>query len=89
MASLPVSLAVSTADVAADTEAALNFVEVNRRLIAGASGGGPQALACGVSLPRRVAALLVVSGPAPYGAQGLDFLAGMTKDNVDGYGVAL
>jgi pimeloyl-ACP methyl ester carboxylesterase len=77
------------ADVAADTEAVINFLGVDRCLIAGASGGGPRALACGARLPHRVAALLAVSSPAPYGAKGLDFTAGMTKDNVDGYGVAM
>jgi pimeloyl-ACP methyl ester carboxylesterase len=76
-------------DVVADTEAVLNFLGVGRCLVAGASGGGPQALACGALLPYRVAAVLVVSSPAPYGVDGLDFTAGMSKDNVEGYGVAL
>jgi pimeloyl-ACP methyl ester carboxylesterase len=66
----------TTADVAADTEAVLNYLGVDRCLIAGASGGGPNALACGARLPSRVAALLVVSSPAPYGADDLDFTAG-------------
>src|SRR5215472_16022294 len=77
------------ADVAADTEAVINFLGVGRCLVAGQSGGGPRALACGALLPHRVAAILVVSSQAPYGAEGLDFLAGMSQDNVDGYGVAL
>lgn len=79
----------SVADVAADTEAVINFLGVGRCLVVGASGGGPRALACGARFPHRVAALLVVSSPAPYGAEGLDFLAGMSKDNVEGYGLAL
>ena len=79
----------SVADVAADTEAVINFLGVGRCLVVGASGGGPRALACGAHLPHRVAALLVVSSPAPYGAEGLDFLAGMSKDNVEGFGLAL
>jgi pimeloyl-ACP methyl ester carboxylesterase len=79
----------SVADVAADTEAVINFLGVGRCLVAGVSGGGPRALACGARIPSRTAALLVVSSPAPYGAEDLDFTAGMSKDNVEGYGVAL
>ncbi len=77
------------ADVAADTEAVINFLGVGRCLVAGASGGGPRALACGARLPYRVAAILVIASPAPYGAEGLDWTAGMSKDNVEGSGVAL
>jgi pimeloyl-ACP methyl ester carboxylesterase len=79
----------TVADVVADTEAVLTFLGVGRCLVAGTSGGGPRALACGARLPYRVAALLVVSSPAPYGAEGLNFTAGMSQDNVEGYGVAL
>src|SRR5215472_6022161 len=79
----------TVADVAADTEAVMNFLGVGRCLVAGVSGGGPGALACGALLRYRVAALLVVSSPAPYGAEGLDFTAGMSKDNVEGWRVAL
>jgi pimeloyl-ACP methyl ester carboxylesterase len=79
----------SVAAVAADTEAVLTFLGVGRCLVAGWSGGGPRALACGAVLPSRVAAVLVIASPAPYGGEGLDFTAGMSKDNVEGYGVAL
>src|SRR5262249_3066505 len=79
----------SVVDVAADTEAVINLLGVGPCLVVGQSGGGPYALACAARLPSRVAALLVVSSPAPYGAEGLDFLAGMSQDNVEGYGVAL
>jgi pimeloyl-ACP methyl ester carboxylesterase len=43
----------------------------------GHSGGGPHALACGALLPDRVAAAVSVSGLAPFGAEGLDWFAGM------------
>ena len=79
----------TVADVAADTEAVVNFLGVGRCLVAGVSGGGPRALACGARLPRRVAAILVISSPAPHGAEGLDWTAGMSKDNVEGFDMAL
>lgn len=47
---------------------------------------GPHALACAARLPGCVAALSV-AGPAPYDAEGLDFLAGQGEDskfNLDG-----
>ena len=44
----------------------------------GHSGGGPRALACGALLPDRVIAVVSVSGMAPYGAEGLDWFAGMS-----------
>jgi pimeloyl-ACP methyl ester carboxylesterase len=58
-------------------------------LVAGWSGGGPHALACGALLPDRVRGVLCVAGVAPYRAEGLDFLAGMGEDNVDEFGAAL
>lgn len=45
--------------------------------IMGHSGGGPHALACAALLPERVLAVVSVSGPAPLGAEGLDWFAGM------------
>lgn len=46
--------------------------------VMGHSGGGPHALACGALLPGRVLALVSVSGLAPFGAEGLDWFAGMS-----------
>jgi len=43
----------------------------------GHSGGGPHALACGALLRERVSAVVAIAGLAPYGAEGLDFFAGM------------
>jgi pimeloyl-ACP methyl ester carboxylesterase len=77
----------SVADVAADTEALLNFLGVSRCLVLGWSGGGPPALACGARLAQRVAALAVIAGRAPYPAAGLDWTAGM--DSVEFLGTAL
>ena len=56
--------------------------------MAGWSGGGPHALASAARLP-QVAATLVIAGVAPYGAEGLDWFAGMGQDNVDEFGAAV
>lgn len=76
-------------DVAADIELALEFIGADRCLVAGWSGGGPHALAAGARLPGRVLGVLVISGVAPYGASGLDWLAGMGEQNVVEFGLAL
>jgi pimeloyl-ACP methyl ester carboxylesterase len=79
----------SVLDVASDTAAVLDFLGVNRCLVAGWSGGGPHALACAAQLPERVAAVTVIAGFAPYGAGGLDWMANMTAGNSEGYGLAV
>ncbi len=76
-------------DVVADTRAVLDAVGAERCYVAGWSGGGPHALACGARLADRVDAVLVMAGVAPYQAEGLNFLAGMGEDNVIEFGKAL
>ena len=73
----------SVADVVADTEAVLGHLDADRCLVAGWSGGGPHALACGALLPGRVVGVLSIAGPAPYDADGLDWSAGMGQENVE------
>jgi pimeloyl-ACP methyl ester carboxylesterase len=75
-------------DVVADTEAVLDELGADRCLVAGASGGGPHALACAARLP-AAAAVAVIAGVAPYEAEGLDFMAGMGEENVTEFGAAL
>ncbi|MCW2932311.1 MAG: hypothetical protein JWM19_3273 [Actinomycetia bacterium] len=75
-------------DVAADIEAVLDGIGASRCLVAGWSGGGPHALACGARLP-AVAAVLVIAGVAPYEADGLDWLGGMGEDNVVEFSAAI
>jgi len=75
-------------DVAADTAAVLAAIGAERCLTAGWSGGGPHALACGARLG-AVAAVLVISGVAPYLADGLDWTAGMGEDNIAEFSAAL
>src|SRR4051794_14337704 len=55
----------------------------------GWSGGGPHAMACGALLPERVRGVTVIAGVAPYGADGLEYLAGMGPENVEEFGAAL
>jgi pimeloyl-ACP methyl ester carboxylesterase len=75
-------------DVVSDTEAVLTFLGIGRCLIAGWSGGGPHALACGAKLAHRVAAVAVIASLAPQGADGLDGSAGTSQVNGEEGGVA-
>jgi pimeloyl-ACP methyl ester carboxylesterase len=78
----------SVVDVVADTDAVLAALGVDRCLVAGWSGGGPHALACGARLT-AAAAVLVIAGVAPYEADGLDWMAGMGEENVVEFSIAL
>lgn len=75
-------------DVASDTAAVLAEIGAERCLIAGWSGGGPHALACGARLGAATA-VLVIAGFAPYGAEGLDWMAGMGEENVTEFAAAI
>lgn len=75
-------------DVAADTAAVLAAIGAERCLIAGWSGGGPHALACGARLG-AAAAVLVIAGVAPHEAEGLDWTAGMREENIVEFSAAV
>lgn len=79
----------AVAAVAADVAAVLDALGVGRVVVMGTSGGGPHALATAALLDDRVAAVASIAGVGPYGADGLDFLAGMGQDNIDEFGAAL
>lgn len=79
----------AVADVAADVAAIADALGAERFVTWGASGGGPHALACGALLSDRCAAVATVAGVAPYGGEGLDFLAGMGEENLEEFGRAL
>ena len=79
----------AVADCAADAVAIVDHLGAGRFYTAGASGGGPHALACAALLPDRVLACATVAGVAPFGADGLDFLAGMGRENHEEFGAAL
>lgn len=55
----------------------------------GISGGGPHALACAALCDERLKAVASLAAVAPYGADGLDWLAGMGEDNHVEFGKAL
>lgn len=65
------------ADCSADVEAILGGLGISRIAAWGFSGGGPYALATAALLPDTVVAACVFAPLGPYGAAGLDFLAGM------------
>jgi pimeloyl-ACP methyl ester carboxylesterase len=50
---------------------------IDRFAVVGHSGGAPHALACAGLLPDRVLGVVSMSSLAPYGAEGLDWFAGM------------
>lgn len=78
----------SVADVADDTAAVLDAVGADSFVTIGWSGGGPHALACAALLPERCRAAVTLAGVAPYGAEGLDWLAGMSEENVAEFSAA-
>jgi pimeloyl-ACP methyl ester carboxylesterase len=78
----------SVADCAADVAAILDHLGAGPCYTAGASGGGPHALACAALLPGRVLACATIAGAAPFDV-GLDFLEGMAEENQREFGAAL
>jgi len=70
------------ASAAADASSVADALGIDRFAVMGHSGGGPHALACGALLPERVLGVVSVAGLAPFGAEGLDFFAGMAASGV-------
>jgi pimeloyl-ACP methyl ester carboxylesterase len=77
------------ADCVADTLAIVEQLGAGRFYTAGWSGGGPHALACAALLSDRVLACATIASVGPFGATGLDFLAGMGRENHEEFGAAL
>jgi pimeloyl-ACP methyl ester carboxylesterase len=75
-------------DVAPDVEQIADHLGIGRFLTWGISGGGPHVLACAATLPERVVAAASLAALAPYGAEGLDFFAGMGPGNTEEFGIA-
>ena len=71
------------ADCAADVRTICAALGIDRLVTWGISGGGPHVLACAALLPDLVAAAASLASPAPWGAEGLDYFAGMGQDNMD------
>jgi pimeloyl-ACP methyl ester carboxylesterase len=79
----------TVADVVPDIEAIADQLGVGRFAVTGGSGGGPHALACAALMGDRVLRCLADVSIAPYGVEGLDWLAGMTAGNVEEFEAAL
>jgi pimeloyl-ACP methyl ester carboxylesterase len=79
----------TVADAAGDVAAIADALGAERFATFGASGGGPHALACAALLGDRVAAAAVLGTIAPFAAEGLNFFAGMGRDNRIEFGAAL
>jgi pimeloyl-ACP methyl ester carboxylesterase len=62
---------------------------IERFAVMGHSGGSTHALACAALLPDRVLAAVSMCGLAPYGADGLDWFAGMADSGVASLRAAL
>ncbi len=73
----------TVADCAQDVRAIAATLGIERLAIWGISGGGPHALACAALLPDLVPAVGVLASIAPWGAEGLDYFAGMGELNVE------
>jgi pimeloyl-ACP methyl ester carboxylesterase len=65
-----------------DVGAIADHLGAERFFTMGASGGGPHTLACAALLPARVRGCAAIASPAPWGAEGLDWLAGQGPENV-------
>jgi pimeloyl-ACP methyl ester carboxylesterase len=73
----------TVADCAGDVRAICTEFGIDRLAMWGMSGGGPHVLACAALLPDLVTAAASLASLAPYGAEGLDYFAGMGRENVD------
>ncbi len=75
--------------IADDVLALADALGLDRFATWGISGGGPHALACAALCGERLTAAASLAGIAPWGADGLDWLAGMGEDNVEEFGLVL
>jgi pimeloyl-ACP methyl ester carboxylesterase len=78
----------SVADVVPDLEDMLDELGVERYVTLGGSGGCPHSFAC-AALSTRCAAAAAIAAPAPYAAEGLDWLAGQGEQNQTEWAAAL
>jgi pimeloyl-ACP methyl ester carboxylesterase len=76
-------------DAADDVTVILDELEIDEFVTVGWSGGGPHALACAALLGPRCVAAATIAAVAPFAASGLDWLAGMGKENHEEFGAAL
>jgi pimeloyl-ACP methyl ester carboxylesterase len=77
------------AAVVGDIEMIADQLDLPRFATWGISGGGPHALACAALCGDRLTATASLAGVAPWGADGLDWLAGMGEGNVEEFDLVL
>lgn len=73
---------------AGDVAEVADALGIDQFAVMGYSGGGSFALGCAAVLGSRVRAVVSLAGIAPYGADGLDWYAGMTASGVAALGTA-
>lgn len=73
----------TVADCAADVRTIAEGLGIDRLAVWGISGGGPHAIACAALLGDLVPAVAALASSAPWGAEGLDYFAGMGELNVE------
>jgi pimeloyl-ACP methyl ester carboxylesterase len=71
------------ADCASDVRVICAALGIDTVPMWGWSGGGPHVLACAALLPDLIPAVVSMASPAPYDAEGLDWLAGFSQAAVD------
>jgi pimeloyl-ACP methyl ester carboxylesterase len=74
--------------VADDVARVADALGIDRFAVMGYSGGGSYALGCAAVLGDRVRAVVALAAIAPYGADGLDWFAGMVPSGVAAIGTA-
>jgi pimeloyl-ACP methyl ester carboxylesterase len=79
----------SVVDCVADVVRLTEALGIDRFVVSGGSGGGPHALALAARLPDRVIRCVADVSVAPFDAEGLDWMDGMTEGNVIEFGAAV
>jgi pimeloyl-ACP methyl ester carboxylesterase len=79
----------TVASCAEDVRAIARTLGIEQLAVWGISGGGPHAIACAALLPDLVPAVGVLASIAPWGADGLDYFAGMGSENAEDWQLIL